>query len=405
MASLAEIKGSLLAQLMPAYAALYNYEPLAHSEICGDPAGFAQSLVPPVGAVLLLSVSLVVFLYLLSKIFGSAVLESYVRLELQEILITCLIFIFFSLLIPIPCLSASLLGLPSAYAGNTLLLDGAVYLSEVGSNYLLLGYFFSTLMYYIISFYSVIINAAPLVGTVIAPLQGLSAVIAPIFSTVATTLGTGIVINFAYLLFFDFMTYSFVKAMLPIGLLLRCFTVTKKAGSAIIALCLSFYVLFPFLLTLEHSLLLNLGYGNAVEMVLNDLWVSLSSLLKAIAPSSYLDPGDDLAKWIKGENPVIRGFGSSPFLASFAFQFITALSFMPITKILAPAALGEWIATIVAIPAHILAGEMLITTSVYVFINAVVFPALNTLVLVGAASSFAQLLGVQLDVSSLTRLI
>ncbi|MEM4367049.1 MAG: hypothetical protein QW035_02880 [Candidatus Anstonellales archaeon] len=407
MASLAELQGTLLAQLMPAYAALYNYEPLAQSQVCGDPAGFVNSLMPPVGEVLLLSVAIIVFLYLLSRILANPMLESYVKLELQEILITCLIFIFFGLMIPIPCVPASFLSVPPAYSSNTMILDGAVYLSEVGSNYLLLGYFFSTLMYYIISFYSVIINAAPLVGTVVAPLQGLSAVISPVFSTVATTLGTGVVINFAYLLFYDFMTYSFLKAMLPIGLLLRCFTITKKAGSAIIALCLSFYVLFPFLLTLEHSIVMNSGYGNSLNMILRNVWSTTKYVSDAIIPGpSKLEPGEELKEWIeKGANPIIYGLGTAPFLATFVFQFVAALGFMPITKLIAPAVLGQWMASIVAIPAHMIAAEMLITTSVYVFINSVIFPALNTLVLVGAAASFAQLLGVQLDVSNLTRLI
>jgi hypothetical protein len=240
--------------------------------------------------------------------------------------------------------------------------------------------------------------ARPLgLGLVTTPLAGLALPIKSFLYNAFTAMAIAYVINEAQKYVFVFATYGFLKYYLPIGVFLRSFTPTRRIGGSLIAISISFVILFPIIMTITEETML--GENGPLIGIENMVKQAYESKLGGVECKEY-DP--DQTKCIEWEPAgPLKAFSKRFFLPDISspdFDLGTFLSggFLII--------IGEWIKDVVGDSL----GFMLfipLSTIGMAFVLGYLMPALNVLILVQTTKSFSRVLGEEVDITALTRML
>jgi len=222
-------------------------------------------------AVLALGTSGVIlaFIYIFSVMFQNEGLKNFVKLELPELLITgILIAVIVAGVSGMSDIKASsLLGEDTVAAiGNDATLYNVTerYFEAVGNDmsaWLEMNY---VLGVYVDSLASATPNPRPLgVGLQASPFVGFASPFKQLLYNMSTALAIAFVINYAQLYVYLFVLAASLNYYLPIGIILRSFTPTRRIGGALIGLAITFMFIFPVL----YSLNILIFYGKEGPMV------------------------------------------------------------------------------------------------------------------------------------------
>ncbi|MGB9719113.1 MAG: hypothetical protein ACPL06_00780 [Candidatus Anstonellales archaeon] len=214
---------------------------------------------------------------------------------------------------------------------------------------------------------------------------GVIALWKPIILQMTNALTLGYIFASAQTVILEYFTYGMVTKILPLGILLRSFTPTRKVGGMLLGLSLGLLFLYPLILTLNYLLVKDYLVVSWDEKShgwkLDESFRSVGSdILNAAIP---MDP--DASFWenffkIAGEVVSIVG--------SIAFAITTGLGFVILAWVIITAL---WGAIISGAYLGIVAG--------------IILPALNTVILIQGIRYFTYLFGEELDITTLTRMV
>jgi hypothetical protein len=335
------------------------------------------------GLALATSATLLSFIWIWATLFRNSQLHQYVKQELYELIATAILVVLLyaavgamvdikaSFFLPINLL-------PSGVDVDTSLYEStAMYFEQVDkdmSTWLNLNYVINV---YVDQVASVTPYARPLgVGLVASPMAGLASPIKQLLYNMTVALSVAFIINYAQLAVYTFTIYGFMNYYLPIGILLRSFTPTRRLGGTLIGIAVAFLFVFPPLMTLTYSMFYNPTSGPLVtfnEMFwsyMNDTFGASGGPVDTLYSENLTDSGGGLIDMMTG------AFGSIGRLFS--------------------GMLGGFFLSLLLIP---------MATISMAFAIGFIMPAINIMVLTQAAKSLSKSLGDEVDISSLTRMI
>ncbi|MEM4272684.1 MAG: hypothetical protein QXH30_03765, partial [Candidatus Bilamarchaeaceae archaeon] len=82
-------------------------------------------------------------------------------------------------------------------------------------------------------------------GTVIQPTSGIGAIVKPAFVNAMQAIALAYIVIRAEMFVLDFSTYSLITFYMPLGIILRSFTPTRRIGGTIIGLVMGLVLAFP----------------------------------------------------------------------------------------------------------------------------------------------------------------
>jgi len=218
---------------------------------------------------LITSVMILAMIYLFSVMFRNESLKAYVKLELPEVFITVIIIaILISGVASLSNIKAtSLLGsgqIANISADATLYNITERYFEVVGDDmaaWLEMDY---TLGVYVDSLASATPQPRPMgVGLVASPFVGLASPFKQLLYNCSTALSIAFIINYAQLYVFLFALKASLDYYLPLGIILRSFTPTRRIGGALLGLAISFLFIFPPLYAMNALMF----YGTDAPMI------------------------------------------------------------------------------------------------------------------------------------------
>ncbi len=329
------------------------------STICGastrtTPASYTQMLI----LLIVIVIFLYALLYLIGTFFQSSKIMGYLQTERREMIITILFVLFF---IAYPLMMERIMG-------GSLFKDVYGYNLELLRQYSWLGL---KLVFYEWAFATISGLTLPLGGVGRVITVQLSAVFkAPFEASILflriylTTYSMWIV----HMMLFCVIQKWFFFFFIPVGLVFRTFSPTRSFGNAIVALSLSFLIMYPLMYYIDVAILHH-------DMV----YVQLTK--------SSFSVGQRLAKDVFGVFWNI-GAGVSTAVALF-FAFLV----------------GRYLAAFIA-PLVIMGFYSLLTTCMHlIVIYGFLLPILNLYITLTFAREIAYWLGTELSLSALVRLI
>jgi hypothetical protein len=224
--------------------------------------------------------------------------------------------------------------------------------------------------------------ARPLgVGLVASPMAGLASPIKQLLYNMTVALSVAFIINHAQLAVYTFAVYGFMNYYLPMGILLRSFTPTRRLGGTLIGIACTFLFIFPSLYTLTYSMFYFespdgtsagplVTFNTMFMSYMNDVFGRSGGPVDTLYSENLTDSGGGLIDMMTG------AFGSIGRLFSdLAGVFLLTLLMIPMATVSMAFAIGF------------------------------IMPAINMLVLTQAAKSLSKSIGDEVDISSLTRMI
>ncbi len=348
-----------------------------------------------------------VAIYMISRILGDEREKAFAVGELQEFLATVAIFLMVEALLVLPCTAY-----PDPFTNLTLnAYDRAFYLLqsiqatlEVVIVYLHVPYFFLSLLDFTTTVF----------GVSVTSFQGVYGLVKPLFTQNVTLLSLAYVVISLLTYTFDLFTVGMLTYLLPVGLFLRSFYVTRKVGGAIIGMVMALAIIYPFVMAFFYPLEQFLRPpGINTDPTGETLSVDVGALTGRITntPTGGLGAGSgdlkDIEGYLYNQRKKLRGRGE---------ELIGSLS----TNMAAGASLAllfEWLASKFGGFFKVLLGGIGLTVALgsgfllsiyalaYGFMFAFLFPILVTVIVSTAGRWISALLGQELDLSNLTRLI
>jgi hypothetical protein len=232
-----------------------SYPMLATTEIC--PSAEAAFFIPDwqvyVAAAFSASAAILALLYIFYRFFGKESGQAMVKLEIFELFTTLFIIVVVIMLINSACIipMGSLIAPPETAEMN--LFDAAAFvLDDFSDNLVIVSTILHTLYIPFDFITSTTLTQRPLgMGTEMQPTAGFGAVMRPIFVNGLQALTVAFIVVRAQLLILDFLSFAMIKYYLPIGILLRSFTPTRRIGGTIIGLVLGLVLVYPYLIVLN----------------------------------------------------------------------------------------------------------------------------------------------------------
>ena len=246
-------------------------------ELISRPLDGYWSWVALSGAALMASSAILAFMYVWGTLFRNNELVSSVKIEIYELFVTVFLIMF------ILAIAGSLSGLeiggllPAEFIpveesvwrpGCKIETTDTVYtVTEVYFSECVAADFAAWLnLNYILNMYvdmaaSITPYTRPMgIGLISAPLAGLASPLKQLLYNATTALTIAYIINYAQYYTFVFSMDVFLFYYLPIGVFLRSFVPTRRLGGTLIAVALSFLLVYPLLTTLSFILFYN-DYG------------------------------------------------------------------------------------------------------------------------------------------------
>lgn len=313
---------------------------------------------------MLTSVFVLTFFYLIANFFQNQRLIPFIKIELFEIFVSFFIFVVFFIFLTTFCsLKASIF-----YITDPDFINKSIYYATTNSliNFANLAILWLHIEHIIYTYLEIStyteINATPMgIGLVMKPTFGIGSTLLMLIKQAAIAQTISIVTLLALANVFEFLSFAFLKYLIPLGLVMRAFSPTRRVGGAIIALTASFIFIYPLLVIPIYSSL-NIS-------TLKMLHYSISKMTEALGINLY-----DIL------------FGGA------LFGFLVTISPQIALVVFTPALAGLITIFLAAITAKI-------------FLGAIFFPILITVIMVAATNHLSRMLGEQVDITTLTRMI
>lgn len=208
-----------------------------------------------------------------------------------------------------------------------------------------------------------------------SPLSGLGA-LSNVVNIIMSSTMIAVLAAFAQLVVLKFIYAGMFNILLPVGIICRSFSFTREFGGALIAIAVGFFLFYPLLLNVDYFIM-----GQPTEMPEDA--ASLSGAMDA----------EELA----GDLVTI----------GLAVVAEVGLSFGPAAVASAVSGMVLHLALAIVIVNRVVEVYIELVTSgvATIFYSAFLLPALNGIVLVSTVRDLSRLLGVETDISTLTRMI
>jgi len=357
--------------------------------IVGGMAGGLWGWAALAGLALATSAVILACIYLLGVLFRNAGLSANAKAELYEVIVTAIMIVF--IYMGLGAMSNLAIGsfLPTemipgmdpdtglAVSPNANVYDvTAKYYRQVDKDmagWLEMNYILNM---YVDQIASITPYARPLgVGLVASPMAGIASPLKQLFYNMAVALSLAFIINYAQLVVYIFSIKAFLNYYLPMGILLRAFTPTRRIGGTLIGVGLTFLFVFPAMSTISYCIFYNPSTGPLISF--RTMMVTyLADPNFQDSFTSFMGHGDDkdiglgLMDLISGSLGGIGGI---------------------LEKVV-----GSTLLTLILFPASVVA---------WAFVIGFILPAFNIMVLTQAAKVLSKSFGDEVDISSLTRLI
>lgn len=214
---------------------------------------------------------------------------------------------------------------------------------------------------------------------------GIVALWRPIILQITNALTLGYLFASAQTVILEYFTYGMITKILPLGILLRSFTPTRRVGGMLLGLSIGLLFLYPFVLTLNYFLVKD--YLLVSWNQKSNAW-ELDEGFKNISLEigKGLIPFDQNASFWR--NFTQGALDVASILASIAFIFTS----------------GAWIVALLW--AIIITLWFAVVSGAYLGIVAgIILPAINTVILIQGIRYFTYLFGEELDITTLTRMV
>ncbi len=240
----------------------------------GDFAALFPDWTAALAAALITSVMLLTFIYLIGVILRNQGAIGFVKLELFELIMSAVLVIF--IISAIAMMNSITVGSIFPHGHNP---DDKIYKAtqqyyiKVGDK--IIGWMETDYLFGIWTdnLASATPYSRPLgVGIVAAPLAGFAAPLKQIIYNINSALTIAYIINTAQRIVFEFAVVGFLKFYIPLGLVLRSFTPTRRLGGALIAIGLGFLFVVPFVTIINAQIVLSpdspiIGMDDAVKTI------------------------------------------------------------------------------------------------------------------------------------------
>jgi hypothetical protein len=349
------------------------------------------------GLALLTSATILAFIYILSVLFRNENLKNFVKIELSELFMTAvLIIILVTGIGAVATLEAGTFlpenDLPVGISASSNIYNVTEsYFEQVGTDmgaWLEVNYILGV---YVDSMASVTPYARPLgIGLVASPLAGLASPFKQLLYNMSVALSIAYIINYAQLYVFLFAIAGSLKYYIPLGIILRSFTPTRRIGGALIGLGISFLFVFPVLYSFDYMMFYSKDDSPMVtfrSFLDNSMSLNTGLFGKSKDASDY-DPAIE---------PEKQGKVYDYFKKNQADNFIDLVT-EPIGAIgrLISGVIGRFFTSLMVIP---------LATIGRAFALGFILPAFNTLLMIQATKYISKSIGEEVDISTLTRLV
>ncbi|MFP3949567.1 MAG: hypothetical protein ACLFUZ_00525 [Candidatus Micrarchaeia archaeon] len=315
------------------------------------------------------SAALLGLLYAINRFFGNEAGEAAVKIELFELFTTVFIVVVVFALLNSVCGydASSLVIAPSGFEQGINIFDGAAQvLDEFSTKLVIIASLLHTIYIPLDFTTSTTLSQHPLgMGTAFQPTGGFGAIMKPPLVQSFQMVAVAFIIIRAQLLVLDFVTFAFLKYYLPIGIILRSFTPTRRIGGTIIGLTLGMVIVYPLLIILNGFMLDGLDILDT-----SNLPQYFGALL-----SAAFEP--------------LRN-------STDALSLYEPLSILRFGKLVVTGFFGGIVSIYYG---------LLMRTAAVAFLVGLFFPAFNTLLLVTTIRYLTKTLGEEIDITNLTRLI
>lgn len=216
---------------------------------------------------------------------------------------------------------------------------------------------------------------------------GIVALWRPIILQITNVLTLGYIFASAQTVILEYFTYGMITKILPLGILLRSFTPTRRVGGMLLGLSIGLLFLYPFVLTLNYFLVkdyLLISWDQKLNR-----WELVDEGFKNISLEigKGLIPFDQNASFLRNFTQGAVDVTSIIALISFIFMgvawFVVLLIWIVIILV--------WFAVVSGAYLGIVAG--------------IILPAINTVILIQGIRYFTYLFGEELDITTLTRMV
>jgi len=333
------------------------------------------------GLALVASSTLLAMIYMFSVLFRNDGLRNYVKVELSELIVTCILIAMivagvhaaadlkFSYIVP----GGAASGIPQDMTIYKMSESFFLETDKAMAQWLELNYVMGA---YLDTMASATPYARSLgIGIVAAPLAGLASPFKQLIYNMSTALAVAFIINYAQLVVYLFALAGSLHYYIPLGIILRSFTPTRKVGGALIGIGLTFVFLFPVLYSFNYLMFYNSDAGPMV---------TFSSFLK------------QQMTWEQGKESMLdrfRAFNKEKYSGGFMDFVSEGLS--GIGKMLTNV-IGGFFTLMMVLPLSVVGRA---------FALGFILPAFNTLLLIQSAKYLSRTIGEEVDISPLTRLI
>lgn len=328
------------------------------------------------------------FIYLLGKLLNNDRLVMYAKNEVTEyLLITTVIIILIMI-------ADMLFQHMEIVTGEPLILSGWLYLQEMylfykSFNYMLLVIFIPLSVIFSVSLAeNVFINVGT--GSVYS---NMFPGIITFFKNSQTSILIGIMLLGAFTYFYEFSTYGVVVYLLPLALILRLFPMTKRIGSTLIGLSLGLLIFVPTTFAIGHYMFKDLAFlhlersNGVTSLEFNDRFKD--------AINNYIQTYDYIIFKVKNTVENNKDSGSNPDYGGAIVRILLSFS-NPLTFMTTSYSTLRLFLNSISLLYYSVALE--------VFMG-VIYPLFSSVVIVTGVRITTGLLGEELNVSNLTRLI
>lgn len=314
------------------------------------------------------SVGILVILYLVSVFFGNEQGRAIVKLELFELFTTAFIIVIVISLLDAACIvPVGAILAPDDVAELNLFEAAAYILDDFSGSLVIVSTILHGVYIHLDFLTTTTLTQRPLgMGTEFQPTAGIGAVMKPAFINSLQMISVAFIIVRAQLAILDFVTFAMLKFYLPIGIILRSFTPTRKIGGTLIGLTLGLVLVYPYLIVLNGLTIYDMD-PFYIDTYLGHLGGMLS------------------AAW----EPFTEFQGGALSLAG-------TLDILTMVKLFISGLFGSLLGIYLSLT---------LRTAAVAFMIGIFFPALNMLILVTVIRYLTKSFGEEIDVSNLSRMI
>jgi len=223
------------------------------------------------------SAGILAFLFVTNRFFGNEAGEAQVKIELLELATTAFIIIVVIALLNAACGIRMGAILAPVDVENLNLFDAAAeILNQFSSDLLIVATLLHTVYIPFDFLTTATLTQHPMgMGTVLQPTAGLGAVLKPAYTNSLQMIAIAFVVIRAQLLVLDFSTFAMLKFYLPLGIIMRAFTPTRRIGGTLIGLTLGLVLVFPMLIVLNGYTIFSMS-----PFVLEDYFDQLGTIVE-----------------------------------------------------------------------------------------------------------------------------